>query len=68
VVALTVPTPPHVHQWRPAARARRSTCEAVLHDHSLTLDEIGKANFALSLKLASNWPHFNRIMNFDGLI
>ncbi|MGH6918317.1 MAG: hypothetical protein ACREJ0_11525, partial [Geminicoccaceae bacterium] len=34
-----------------------------LHDHSLALDETGFANFAFLLRLASNWPHFNRIIN-----
>jgi hypothetical protein len=47
---------------------RRKTvniAKRMLHDHSLTLDETGFANFALLLRLASNWPHFNRIINID---
>jgi hypothetical protein len=37
----------------------------ILHDLSLALDETGLANFALLLRLASNWPHFNRNINID---
>jgi hypothetical protein len=37
----------------------------MLHDLSLALDETGLANFAFLLRLASNWPHFNRNINID---
>jgi hypothetical protein len=52
-------------RWPIAAPQDGQHAKRILHDHSLTLDETGFANFAFLLRLASNWPHFNRIINID---